>query len=105
MCRLPTVKQTYDPEQIPVTAHDRTKRKSCWSHHITKLDPKDGYHLICIQKGDEWETAFQTRYGHYEYKVMQFGLVNTPATFQAMMNHILREFLDHGVVVYLDEIC
>ena len=51
-----------------------------------------------------WKTAFRTRYGHFEYKVMPFGLVNAPATFQAMMNKILREFLDHGVVVYLDDI-
>ena len=50
------------------------------------------------------ETAFGTRYGHYEYKVMPFGLVNAAATFQAIMNTILRDFLDHGVVVYLDDI-
>jgi len=71
---------------------------------FTKLDLKDGYHLLRIREGDEWKTAFRTRYGHFEYKVMLFGLVNAPATFQAMMNIILREFLDHGVVVYLDDI-
>ena len=71
---------------------------------FTKLDLKDWYHLIRIRKGDEWKTAFRTRYGHYEYKVMSFGLVNAPAIFQAMMNRILREFLDHGVLVYLDDI-
>ena len=71
---------------------------------FTKLDLKDRYHLLRIREGDEWKTAFRTRYGHFEYKVMPFGLVNAPATFQAMMNKILREFLDHGVVVYLDDI-
>jgi len=71
---------------------------------FTKLDLKDGYQLIRIKKGDEWKTAFRTRYGQYKYKVMLFGLVNAPATFQRMMNKILHEFLDQGVVVYLDDI-
>jgi len=71
---------------------------------FTKLDLKDGYHLIRIKKGDEWKTAFRTRYRHYEYKVMLFGLVNAPATFRCMMNKILRQFLDQAVVVCLDDI-
>jgi len=57
-----------------------------------------------MRKGDKHKTVFRTRYGHYEYKVMPFGLVNASATFQTMMNKILREFLGHGVVVYLDDI-
>ena len=71
---------------------------------VTKLDLKDGDHLIRIKNGDEWTTAFHTRYTHYKYKAMPFGLVNAPTTFQAMMNTILRAFQDHGVVVYLDDI-
>ena len=71
---------------------------------FTNPDLKDGSHFLQIKEGDEWKAAFRTRYGHYEYKVMPFGLVNAPATFQAMINTILRKFLDHGVVVYLDDI-
>jgi len=56
---------------------------------IAKLVLKDSYDLIPIKTGDQWTTAFRTRDGHYEYKVMAFGLVNSPAIFQAMMNTML----------------
>lgn len=71
---------------------------------FTKLDLNDGYHPLQSHKGDESKSAFRTQYRHLEHKVMPFSLVNSPATFQAMMNKILREFQDHGVVVYLDNI-
>jgi len=61
---------------------------------FTKLDLKDGYHLIRIKKGGKWKTAFRTRYGQYEFKVMLLGLVKAPATFQRMMHKILRKFLN-----------
>ena len=71
---------------------------------FSKLDLKNGYNLLRIKPGDEWKTAFRCRYGHFEYLVMPFGLINAPASFQAMMNEILKEFLDQGVVVYMDDI-
>src|SRR5437588_57022 len=71
---------------------------------FTKFDLRDGYYLICIREGDEWKMAFRTQYGQFEYKVMPFGLCNAPATLQGMMNEVLREFLDQGVVVYLDDV-
>ena len=71
---------------------------------FSKLDLKNGYNLLRIKPGDEWKTAFRCRYGHFQYLVMPFGLINAPASFQAMMNEILREFLDRGVVVYMDDI-
>lgn len=70
----------------------------------TQLDLRDAYHRIRIRKGDEWKTAFRTRYGHFEYTVMPFGLANAPATFQSYINRALSDLLDICCVVYLDDI-
>ena len=61
---------------------------------FTKLDHSNAYHLVRIREGDEWKTAFNTPSGHYEYRVMPFGLTNAPAVFQAMVNDVLRDFLN-----------
>ncbi len=57
-----------------------------------------------IREGDEWKTAFRTRYGYFQYQVMPFGLINAPATFPGYINKILAEKLDVFVIVYLDDI-
>ena len=57
-----------------------------------------------IYENDEWKTAFWTRYGHFEYQVMLFGLSNAPATLQRYVNKILAEKLDIFIIVYLDDI-
>ena len=57
-----------------------------------------------MKEGEEWKTAFQTRYGHYEYTVMPFGLKNAPATFQQLINNTVREYLDKFVITYLNNI-
>ena len=71
---------------------------------FTKLDLRGAYNLIRMKEGEEWKTAFRTRYGHYEYLVMPFGLTNAPATCQALINNVLRHHLDETVVAYLDDI-
>lgn len=57
-----------------------------------------------IAKGDEWKTAFQTRYGSYEWNIIPEGLTNGSAAFQHFMNEIFADLLDVYVIVYLDDI-
>jgi len=71
---------------------------------MTKIDLKSGFNLVRITEGHEWKTAFRCRYGLFEYNVMPFGLINAPATFQAMMNGIFQDLIDAGVLIYLDDI-
>ena len=71
---------------------------------FTQLDLTSAYHQMRIKEGDEWKTAFRTRYGHFEYQVMPFGLTNAPGSFQGYVNKILAEKLDIFVIVYLDDI-
>ena len=72
--------------------------------YFTKLNITDAYYQLRIAKGDEWKTAFQTKYGHYEYTVMPFGLTNALASFQQFINKVLREYLDIFAIAYLDDI-
>ena len=71
---------------------------------FTKIDLRGAYNLIRMRPGEEWKTAFRTRYGHYEYMVMPFGLTNAPASCQEMVNDVLSKFLDVTVIAYLDDI-
>ncbi|CAA9317827.1 hypothetical protein AVDCRST_MAG94-1309 [uncultured Leptolyngbya sp.] len=71
---------------------------------FTKLDLRGAYNLIRMAEGEEYKTAFRTRYGHYEYLVMPFGLTNAPATCQALVNNTIRAHLDKTAIAYLDDI-
>jgi len=71
---------------------------------FTSLNLKEAYYQVQMKEGEEWKMAFWTRYGHYEYTIMLFGLKNAPATFQRLINNMLREYLDDFVITYLDDI-
>jgi hypothetical protein len=94
-----TVKNRY-PLPLVSSLLDRLRHAKVFS----KIDLRGAYNLLRIRKGDEWLTAFRSRFGHFEYLVVPFGLANAPAAFQHMMNDIFKQGLDIFIIIYLDDI-
>lgn len=94
-----TVKNAY-----PLPRIDDTYQHLHGAQYFTTLDLKSGYWQIPIEESSREKTAFETRYGQYQFRVMEFGLCNAPATFQRFMNNVLRPYLDQCAMVYLDDI-
>jgi len=92
------------PNPYPLPLMQELQDRVQGAQWFTKMDLKNGFHLICIREGDEWKTAFRTRYGLYEFQVMPFRLTNAPSTFQDMINHMFSDMLDVGLLVYMDDI-
>jgi hypothetical protein len=94
-----TKKDRYPLPLIRETLNNLSKAK--W---FTKLDVSAAFHKIRIHAGDEWKTAFRTRFGLYEWLVTPFGMANAPSTFQRYINWVLRKYIDDFCTAYLDDV-
>ena len=94
-----TVKNTY-----PLARIDDLFDQMRGAKVFLKIDLRSGYHQVRIKNEDIHKTTFRTRYGHYEFVVVLFGLTNAPTTFMCLMNSVFSRYLDKFVLVLLDNI-
>ena len=94
-----TIKNNYPLPRID-DLFDQLQRAAWFS----KIDLRSGYHQLKVREYDVHKTDFWTRYGHYEFVVMPFGITNAPAAFMDLINRVCRPILDKSIIMFIDDI-